>query len=220
MNFKISGGIFPNRTTLSVVDMCVHDSWPTWWFFPYRCLCTALMQVLGDNPEILTKDSVISSQIDWLHLQTNHKEHWIALARKAFENLDINGNGEVDVNEMITCLQNRLSAHEVEQAFDDAVAEGAIDGSVNRMDFASFMRLMKIPSFESLDLYDDRHDGTVKSFTDTSGHNSSPSTSYHNASPSACASHVRHATLASSLDISSRHSTMHSPLQTVFENIV
>jgi len=179
-------------------------------------------QTIGANPEQLTKDSVISSQMDWRHLQRNHTAHWLALAKRAFATLDGDGDGEVDPQELLRALQTRLSAADVDAAFAEAVREGAADAAApRRIDFASFMRLLRVPSQESLDLYDDRLEGTVKSLGETSASGAgSAGGSLHGsvggaAIPAGCGLQVRSLSFSLPLDHSTRHGAL---LPTVFES--
>ncbi|KAG2498875.1 hypothetical protein HYH03_003067 [Edaphochlamys debaryana] len=103
-----------------------------------------------------------ATQMDWRYVQQSHRDLWLELASKAFRDMDTDGNGMLEVDELLAALKARLPPDEVhtalELALQDAGAAGAcggIEGS-RGIDFEGFMSLLKVGSLDSLDLYDDR----------------------------------------------------------------
>ncbi|EFJ45485.1 hypothetical protein VOLCADRAFT_105941 [Volvox carteri f. nagariensis] len=107
-----------------------------------------------------------ASQMDWRHLQKNHTELWLDLAAKAFREMDTNGDGVLEVNELLTALRERLPPDEVQSALQLALEEAGARGGVlhpgggasdeQGIDFNAFCNLLKVGSMDTLDLYDDR----------------------------------------------------------------
>jgi hypothetical protein len=48
---------------------------------------------------------VLASQIDWRYMQRHQKERWLAIARRAFDALDVDADGVVSVDGMLDVLQ-------------------------------------------------------------------------------------------------------------------
>lgn len=79
-------------------------------------------------------------------------------------------------------MQNKVPAGEIEASYAALQAENDVRGTgsgdqamKNRaISFRSFMALLREPSTDSLDLYDDRHEGTVSTLHTGHGSGKSP----------------------------------------------
>lgn len=65
-------------------------------------LCSS---IAGTDSDTLRRAAVIASQIDWRYMQRHQKERWLALARRAFDNIDIDGNGAISMSEMLDAMK-------------------------------------------------------------------------------------------------------------------
>lgn len=129
----------------------------------------------------VSRNQLAASQIDWAALQSGEAERWLRCARRAFADLDGDGDGVVSVEDMVSLLRHKLPAGEVAAAVRHALAEaartreegshhsgttavaapgasqhgpgGSLRGGLN---FRAFMRMLRAGSADSLDLYDDR----------------------------------------------------------------
>lgn len=68
-----------------------------------------LCSSIGGSADSLSRAAVIASQIDWRYMQRHQKERWLALARRAFDNIDVDRTGRVSVDEMLSALHVRAS---------------------------------------------------------------------------------------------------------------
>lgn len=71
----------------------------------------------------VTKAQLAASQLDWRELQRNQTERWLECVRKAFEDLDTDGNGRIGRGEMVAFLRGKLPPEEVQAAVRHALAE-------------------------------------------------------------------------------------------------
>lgn len=51
-----------------------------------RCI-----ETISRDPNLLSRDSVIASQMDWAYVQRNHAERWLRLVQQAFKHIDLDG---------------------------------------------------------------------------------------------------------------------------------
>ncbi|KAI7841033.1 hypothetical protein COHA_005261 [Chlorella ohadii] len=77
------------------------------------------------NTGKVAKSQVAASQIDWRVLQQSQTERWLKCARRAFAELDLDGDGRISVDEMIAMLRHRLPKEEVDIAVRHALQEAA-----------------------------------------------------------------------------------------------
>jgi hypothetical protein len=68
-------------------------------------LCSS---IAGTNSDTLRRAAVIASQIDWRYMQRFQKERWLSLARRAFDNIDVDGKGAISISEMLDAMRVRL----------------------------------------------------------------------------------------------------------------
>uniref|UniRef100_A0A061R2T4 Calcium-dependent protein kinase n=2 Tax=Tetraselmis sp. GSL018 TaxID=582737 RepID=A0A061R2T4_9CHLO len=104
----------------------------------------------------------LASQMDWPAVQKYHKDCFQSAARRAFNNMDVDGDGVVSSDELCNVLRNRLPADEVAPAMEEAMREvetcGCATGS-GKVDFQGFMSLLKCGSQDSLmdlSMYDEK----------------------------------------------------------------
>lgn len=130
-----------------------------------------LMQSIGGGQDTVSRATVIASQIDWQYLQRFQKDRWLKIAQRAFEHIDTDADGKVTSGELLRALESHIPADELNELYGEA-AGGAVGIPAARaglmmgqparpMSFRSFMTLLRQPSEDSLDLYDDRYEGTV-----------------------------------------------------------
>lgn len=130
-----------------------------------------LMQSIGGGQDTVSRATVIASQIDWQYLQRFQKDRWLTIARRAFEHIDADADGKVTSGELLNALESHIPADELNELYGETAGVGAgipagraglMMGQTTRpMSFRSFMTLLRQPSEDSLDLYDDRYEGTV-----------------------------------------------------------
>ncbi|GIL70760.1 hypothetical protein Vretimale_3845 [Volvox reticuliferus] len=104
-----------------------------------------------------------ASQMDWRHLQKNHAEVWLDLAAKAFRDMDTNGDGVLEADELLAALRERLPPDDIQSALqlvlEEARANRGVPGDASEdqgIDFDAFCSMLKVNSMDTLDLYDDR----------------------------------------------------------------
>ena len=139
-----------------------------------------LMNSIGGTHGTVSRSSVIASQIDWQYLQRYQKQRWLELTRRAFDNIDADSDGKVGVEELMRALEDRIPADDLNNLFEAAAtsspeaqgvqipasagqARGMIS-AVRPLSFKTFMSLLRQPSDESLDMYDDRLEGSVQTW--------------------------------------------------------
>jgi len=104
----------------------------------------------------------VASQMDWPAVQKTHPELYAEAARRAFDNLDTDGDGQVCVEDLSTMLTTKLPACEVAPAVEEArgavrICAGSADSG--KLDMEGFMRLLRCSSLDSLgelSLYDEK----------------------------------------------------------------
>lgn len=74
--------------------------------------------------------------------------------RRAFQNLDADRDGVLDVDELISALRGALPADEVNAALRASLAEAGTSASAG-IDFEQFLSMLRVGSLDSLDIYDD-----------------------------------------------------------------
>lgn len=139
-----------------------------------------LDQLDPGNTGKVAKSQVAASQIDWRVLQQSQTERWLKCVRRAFMDLDTDGDGIISSDDMVAMLRNKLPKAEVEVAVRHALQEAArrSEGSMHRrseagdsvhsngsggdsvrdgMSFRQFLRMLRAGSTDCLELYDDRH---------------------------------------------------------------
>lgn len=134
-----------------------------------------LDQLDANHTGQIKKMQFAASQIDWKALQRNNTDVWIDHARKVFADLDVDGDGVLNCEEMTNLLRRKLPPSEVEGALRHAIAEatsrknreeGATPATppMNMKDqslrdglnFRQFLRLLSPKSMDSLDLFEER----------------------------------------------------------------
>jgi len=101
----------------------------------------------------------VASQMDWPAVQKAHPELYAEAARRTFQNLDTNGDGQVCVEDITAMLAAKLPAAEVAPAVEEA-AEQVLDvDGCGKLDIDGFMRLLRCSSVDSLaelSMYDEK----------------------------------------------------------------
>jgi serine/threonine protein kinase/Ca2+-binding EF-hand superfamily protein len=95
----------------------------------------------------------VASQLDWGALQQDNRELWLESARRTFADLDVNSDGRLSVDKLMTKLREKLPAAEVDYAVEDALIEAGQAGA-EEIDFDAFLRMLKVGSIDSLDSLD------------------------------------------------------------------
>eukprot|EP01024_Parvocaulis_polyphysoides_P015377 TRINITY_DN16700_c0_g1_i9.p1 TRINITY_DN16700_c0_g1~~TRINITY_DN16700_c0_g1_i9.p1 ORF type:complete len:437 (+),score=81.29 TRINITY_DN16700_c0_g1_i9:273-1583(+) len=106
---------------------------------------------------MVSREAFAASQIDWKHLQQKETDLFLEHAAAVFRSMDGDSDGIIKVDEIIAQMREKLPLQEVHEA----VQSGLMDSGVNiqatgGMDFDAFMKMLKVSSVDSLDLYDDR----------------------------------------------------------------
>jgi Ca2+-binding EF-hand superfamily protein len=109
-----------------------------------------------------------ASLLDWKWLQDTFKDRWVESVQRVFQNLDKDGDGALDANEVAAAFSGHLDDYEVDAAVHEALMEAFADegedagdeeGALKhqRIDFDHFLRLLQTGRYlEDLELYDDR----------------------------------------------------------------
>lgn len=87
-----------------------------------------LEQVDTSNSGKVKRAALAASQIDWRHLQQNHMDTWLDIARRAFAAFDQNGDGLLCVGEIMSCLKSKLPQDELRLTIQQAMAEAGHGG--------------------------------------------------------------------------------------------
>jgi calcium-dependent protein kinase len=144
-----------------------------------------LEQVDTSNSGKVKRGALAASQIDWRHLQQNHMDTWLDIARCAFAALDRNGDGLLHVSDIMSSLKSKLPQDELRLTIQQAMQEAGHGEDAEAMDFDGFLRMLRVGSVDSLDQYDARWDRTgsfgssldrLQSLLDSSQHGSDDST--------------------------------------------
>ena len=61
----------------------------------------------------------------------------------------------------VTILQDKIPADEVQQLYQEVASTMPVCARARNISFQSFMQMLRLPSNDSLDIYDDRHDGSI-----------------------------------------------------------
>lgn len=143
-----------------------------------------LDQLDANHTGQIKKMQFAASQIDWKALQRSNTEKWIDHARKVFADLDVDGDGVLNCEEMTNLLRRKLPPSEVEGALRHAIAEASsrrkneqvspttppmnvTDHSLrDGLNFRQFLRLLSPKSMDSLDMFEERfgspnHDASI-----------------------------------------------------------
>ena len=111
------------------------------------------------------------------------RDEWLDVAARAFRALDRDGDGLLKADDIVASLRVKLPEDELRAALAQVMAEaaaggaavggglggggafgapgvggvgGAVGSGVEALDFDGFLRVLRVSSFDSLDLYDDR----------------------------------------------------------------
>lgn len=87
-----------------------------------------LEQVDASNSGKVKRAALAASQIDWRHLQQNHMDTWLDIARRAFAALDHNGDGLLHVSDIMSSLRSKLPHDELRHTIQQAMAEAGHGG--------------------------------------------------------------------------------------------
>lgn len=169
---------------------------------------------------------VVASLMDWRTLQQSYTEQWMALARQAFTNMDNNGDGYITVDQILQTLQGKLQEEELALAVKQVLEEAGQSADVPGIDFNDFLRMLKVGSVDSLDLYDDRMSRSSASLAsaDFSAHDRSfgRDRSYgrdksHHSIKSDVSSHADQSFHGTNFNFDSQRSSAASPIQFSFD---
>ncbi|CAL8463594.1 g3128 [Coccomyxa elongata] len=111
-----------------------------------------------DKSGHLDSAEVAASIIDWHALQGRYRDLWQEYARRAFEQIDTDGSGYIEREELVAYLANKLSPYEVEPLVRLTLAEamGEEEGGPGRgLSLSQFSQLLTAGN-TSLALYDAR----------------------------------------------------------------
>jgi hypothetical protein len=75
----------------------------------------------------VARSQLVASQMDWRAMQQTHTERWLAAATAVFRGLDVDGDGVIRVDELISALRTKLLPSEV-RALRCAASPGALRG--------------------------------------------------------------------------------------------
>jgi calcium-dependent protein kinase len=93
------------------------------------CEITRLLeQVDTSNSGKVKRAALAASQIDWRHLQQNHMDTWLDIARRAFAALDHNGDGLLHVGDIMSSLKAKLPHDELRHTIQQAMQEAGHGG--------------------------------------------------------------------------------------------
>ena len=134
-----------------------------------------LDQLYANHTGQIKKMQFAASQIDWKALQRSNTERWIEHASKVFAELDVDGDGVLNCEEMTNLLRSKLPPSEVEGALRHAITEAASrknreEGNIpttppvnmkdqslrDGLNFRQFLRLLSPKSMYSLDMFEER----------------------------------------------------------------
>lgn len=87
-----------------------------------------LEQVDTSNSGKVKRGALAASQIDWRHLQQNHMDTWLDIARCAFAALDRNGDGLLHVSDIMSSLKSKLPQDELRLTIQQAMQEAGHGG--------------------------------------------------------------------------------------------
>jgi calcium-dependent protein kinase len=124
--------------------------------------------------------ALVASQIDWRALQRGTpgssgssgalRDEWLDVAARAFRALDRDGDGLLRAEEIVSSLRVKLPEDELRATLAQVMEEaggagvgmmgaggaGAPQQHADALDFDGFLRMLRVGSLDSLDLYDDR----------------------------------------------------------------
>lgn len=129
-----------------------------------------LDQVDPSHTGLVQRGQVVACLMDWRVMQQTFSDQWLALSRHTFEAMDENHDGLIGVEDLIASLKRKLPGEEVAAAVKHALQEAGADENSNALDFNEFMRMLRVTSVDSLDLYDDRMSMSRSSLSSKSGH--------------------------------------------------
>jgi calcium-dependent protein kinase len=87
-----------------------------------------LEQVDTSNSGKVRRGALAASQIDWRHLQQNHMDTWLDIARRAFAALDLNSDGLLHVDDIMGSLKAKLPQDELRLIIQQAMHEAGHEG--------------------------------------------------------------------------------------------
>ncbi|MEW5299911.1 MAG: hypothetical protein WDW36_002881 [Sanguina aurantia] len=100
--------------------------------------------------------------VDWHEFEVNHRDEWLACLRKTFSTLDVDGDGLLQVDELIAVLRDKLPEDEVNSAVQESLVEAAVLDS-DGLSFEDFVKLLRSGSIDgtssstaALEIYDPR----------------------------------------------------------------
>lgn len=103
----------------------------------------------------LQRSAFAASQMDWRHVQRNHRDEWLGMARRAFESIDTDADGVLDVEDLLAHLRKQLPAEEVQLAVNMALHDAQASHE-SGIDFDQFLAMLRVGSLDDLELYDDK----------------------------------------------------------------
>ena len=117
-----------------------------------------LLQIMdiGHNGKVAV-NQFLASQMDWDALERNHHEIFEEAAKRAFANLDVDGDGLVSPDELCNALRTKLPSTEVPYAVEEVLCEveaRECARDCGKLDIQGFLSLLHCPSNDSLSALD------------------------------------------------------------------
>eukprot|EP00873_Tetraselmis_striata_P035898 jgi/Tetstr1/456162/TSEL_042930.t1 len=113
-----------------------------------------MARIDADGDGRLVFDELASSLLDWNQFETSAQ--WLRLARRAFQRLDLNGDGHINLEEVISLLPSSQSQEERTEAARAMIREfdEDDDGNISWEEFLGLLTEGSTPA--ALDLFDKR----------------------------------------------------------------
>ncbi|CAG9460057.1 unnamed protein product [Pedinophyceae sp. YPF-701] len=128
-----------------------------------------LMCILdGAHVGEVNRGAFAASLIDWKAFQRNCTDQWLEHLKRAFAEMDQDGDGCIWVEDMLKVLRNKLPPQELEHAVEHALVDAGCREQ-RHMNFEDFARMMHSPSadaLDNLDIYDDRQTTRIEDLLD------------------------------------------------------
>lgn len=108
------------------------------------------------------KAELSASLVDWKWVQDTYADRWVDSVKRVFEELDKDGDGELDADEIAAAFSGHLCPYEVDAAVHEALVEAAGPNGEKgkeapKINFDHLLQLLQSPTaVDDLGLFDDR----------------------------------------------------------------